>query len=223
MKKLFLFDVDGTLIHTGGAGSRALSQSFHDLYGIENPLAGMVLDGHTDPWIIREVFRRQGKPDDNWQGLVEKYLFLLKEEVRRSPNFRVMVGIREVLEGLEDREDALVGLATGNIEEGARIKLERVALNRFFRLGGYGSDAENRKELIKIAIRRGEEVLKKSLKKEDIYVIGDTPRDILSGCEAQATTIAVATGRYSLEELGSYRPDYLFPDLSDHQSFLKSF
>ena len=224
MKKLFLFDLDGTLLNTGGAGSRALGRAFSDLYGIENSLNGIVLDGRTDPWIIREVFRRHGKQEKNdFQQLVEKYLLLLAQEVQSSLNFHVLPGIKQILKGLSEQADALIGLATGNIEQGAWIKLKRASLNPFFRLGGYGSDAEDRTKLIRIAVRRGEEMLKQSLGKEDVYVIGDTPRDIRSGNEAQTTTVAVATGRYSIEELCSYRPDNLFPDLSDHQSFLNKF
>lgn len=223
MKKVFLFDIDGTLVDTGGAGSRALVRTFHALHAIENGLSGLTLDGKTDPWIIRQALQPTLGVSLNTQHLqevMEHYVIFLQEEVKRSSNFRIMPGVKELLAALVARGDALVGLATGNIEQGARIKLEWAGIHAYFQLGGYGSESEERPELVKIAIRKAERLLGRSLSREEVYVIGDTPLDILSGREAQASTVAVATGRYSVDELRPYSPDYLLPDLADYPAFL---
>ncbi|MBI1988074.1 MAG: HAD hydrolase-like protein [Nitrospinae bacterium] len=223
MEKVFLFDVDGTLINTGGAGSRALVRAFRARYAVENALKGLILDGKTDPWIIREVLQLNlglSPGPEQVRQVMESYLAFLEGEVQSSPNFRIMPGIELLLAELAAREDALVGLATGNIEQGARIKLERAGIYPYFRLGGYGSDSEERPELVKIAIRKAERLLGRCLGREEVYIIGDTPLDILSGKAAQVSTVAVATGRYSLDELRPYLPDYLFSSLADYPAFL---
>lgn len=223
MEKVFLFDVDGTLINTGGAGSRALVRAFRARYRVEDALKGLILDGKTDPSIIREILQLNlgvSHGPEEVQEIMESYLVFLEEEVRSSPNFRIMPGIEELLAELAVREDALVGLATGNIERGARIKLERAGIYPYFRLGGYGSESEERPELVKIAIRKAENHLGRSLAPEEVYIIGDTPLDILSGKAAQASTVAVATGRYSLDELRPHLPNYLLPNLADYPAFL---
>jgi len=161
--------------------------------------------GKTDPAIAREIFRvrlNQTTPANGQiESILEAYLSFLKEEVRLSPNYRVLPGIISVLDESLSRKDIMLGLATGNVELGARIKLDRGELNPYFTFGGFGSDSEDRTELVrraagKAAVRSGAPI-----SSSETYVIGDTPLDIDAGKRAGFKTIGVATGSYSIEEL----------------------
>ncbi len=223
--KAVLFDIDGTLILSGGAGSRALSQAFRELFRRDNALEGIKPDGKTDPAIIREMCRKVLGRDcqgEELESLCRQYLYFLNREVPESPGYRVMPGIPELLEKLELKEGVTMGLATGNLEEGARIKLERAGLNRYFRFGGFGSDCEDRVELTRIAISRSQEFIGQELKKQDIYIVGDTPFDIQSSALLGTTSVAVATGSYSTTQLKECQPDYLFTDFSAPEPLLKA-
>ncbi len=223
--KAILFDIDGTLILSGGAGSRALSQAFEKLFCLDNALDGIKPDGKTDPAIIREMCRKTLGRDcraEELESLNKQYLSFLRREVPESPGYRVMPGIPELLKHLELKEGVIMGLATGNLEEGARIKLGRAGLNRYFRFGGFGSDCEDRVELTRIAISRSQEFIGQELKKQDIYIVGDTPFDIQSSTLLGTTSVAVATGSYSIAQLKEWQPDYLFPNFSDPEPFLNA-
>ncbi len=211
--KLVLFDIDGTLLLTGGAGSRALRRALYRVFGLANGMNSIRPDGKTDPQIVQEALRRHGKE----QGVIvpsffRTYLEFLEGEIRVSPNFVVLPGVRRLVSRLDHDKRFSVGLATGNIEEGARLKLKRAGLSSFFSFGAFGSDAEDRTRLIRIAIHRGLEKISPA-DLEAVFVIGDTPRDIIHGREAKAKTIAVATGSYSLDTLRSYGPDLALPSL----------
>ncbi len=215
--RLILFDVDGTLLMTGGAGSRALGRALRHTYGLENGLNGMCLAGKTDPQIVREALRRYGKEESltrqSLNSLFASYIPFLKDEVAASPDFRVLPGVPELMATLSTRSSVALGLATGNIEQGARTKLDRADLTSFFTFGGYGSDAENRTELIRTAIERGlREIAPSSA--VDILLIGDTPRDVVHARNAGVRTLAVATGSYSVESLLAYKPDFVMPNLN---------
>jgi phosphoglycolate phosphatase len=224
-QKVFLLDIDGTLLHTGGAGTRSLARSFQKIYGIENAFQGITMDGKTDPEIVKEAIclnelKQEIEPDEIDKIFME-YVSFLKEEIWISPNYRLMPGVKEMLEDLYARKNILLGIASGNIQQGAEIKLERGGIHKYFLFGGYGSDSESRGEVIRIAISRARKFLPNiELNKEDIYVIGDTPRDIIFGRQSHATTVGVATGRYSLEELNEFYPDYLLPDLTFYKGLL---
>jgi phosphoglycolate phosphatase len=203
--KLFLFDIDQTLINSGGAGLRALNRACHKLLSIENAVEGITPHGKTDPAIIREIFlgRLGNVPATEKQvsEILESYLEFLKDEVRQSPTYRVLPGILEVLEDLGNRRDVVFGLATGNIERGARIKLERGELNSYFEFGGFGSDSEQRAGLVRVAAEAGRKRCGHPIPAQKVWVIGDTPRDIEAGREAGFQTIGVATGSYSVDQL----------------------
>ena len=139
------------------------------------------------------------------------YLSFLREELTASDHFLVLPGARELVSILDRHENLLLGLATGNIEEGARMKLDRAGLGSFFSFGGFGSDSEARTELIRIAIERGRDRAQSDV--ERVFMIGDTPRDIVHGKEAGACTVAVASGSYSLEALKGYKPDFAIESL----------
>ena len=203
--KLLLFDIDQTLINSGGAGLRALDRACLQLLGIPNAMQNIHPHGKTDPAIAREIFRvrlNQTTPANGQiESILEAYLSFLKEEVRLSPNYRVLPGIISVLDESLSRKDIMLGLATGNVELGARIKLDRGELNPYFTFGGFGSDSEDRTELVrraagKAALRSGAPI-----SSSETYVIGDTPLDIDAGKRAGFKTIGVATGSYSIEEL----------------------
>jgi phosphoglycolate phosphatase-like HAD superfamily hydrolase len=202
--KLLLFDIDGTLILTGGAGIRALNRAFSQVVGIVNAMDGIRPHGKTDPAIIREVFKARGESAESPQALQEildTYVKFLPEEVCQSSNYRIMPGIVQFLADFRSRADLLFGLATGNVERGARIKLERGDLNQYFLFGGFGSDAENRAEIVRFAAEKGARHAGQSVDPRDVFVIGDTPRDIDAGREAGFRTIGVATSDYSKEQL----------------------
>jgi len=203
--KLLLFDVDQTLISTGGAGVRALNRAFRDIFAMENALDGILPHGKTDPGIIREVFeaRGSGGSDVSMERILETYITHLRDEIDTSTTYRVLPGILRILGALSSRSDVLLGLATGNIERGARIKLQRGNLNHYFRFGGFGSDSEDRAVLVRRAAEIAAERCGSALAPCDVFVIGDTPRDIDAGRAAGFCTIGVATGRFTTGDLAS--------------------
>ena len=227
--RLILFDIDGTLLLSGGAGTRALNRSFQTLYDLDDGMEEIQVGGRTDPDIVREVLDRKGLQLDSAAELLSTYLGFLEEEIQASEGFRVLPGARELVQDLAQDSRFLVGVATGNVQEGARMKLDRAGLSSYFAFGGYGSDAEDRTELIQIAARRGAELIAPlapeiaarrgaeliaPLAPEEVFVIGDTPRDISHGGRAGAKTIAVATGSFSVEALSSHDPDLVVPGLT---------
>src|SRR5258707_1059544 len=176
IRKVLLFDLDWTLIYTGGAGVRALDHAFETLFGVPQAMKKVTPDGKTDPAICREMIRvHLGR--DPQGGEIEKlcrgYLDRLKEEVPQGLGYRIMPGIPELLQALSRREDILMGLGTGNLEEGAKIKLARAGLMKYFRFGGYGSDSEDRPTVLKTAIERGEGLAERRFDKGEVVVIGD--------------------------------------------------
>lgn len=218
--------MDGTLLLSGGAGARALNIAFERIYGIPNAMRHVHPHGKTDELIVQEMFRSHlgrcgSEPEVN--ALLERYLEILPTTVRDSRNFHLMPGIPGLLSYLRSRKDVFMGLGTGNIEEGARIKLSRGGLNRFFSFGGFGSDSGDRAELLEVGFQRGEEIILKEYPRKSIvrWVIGDTWRDVSAGRECGAKTIAVATGGDSLYELASASPDFLFATLEDKEAVCK--
>jgi phosphoglycolate phosphatase len=223
--ELVLFDLDGTILLSGGAGARAVNRACEKIHGIANVMDEIMPDGKTDIAILREIFKIVEKDflPDQIDCLFREYLLFLKDEVANSLEYRVMPGIPELIKALSEREDIIIGIATGNIEEAALIKLERSDLGDYFKFGGFGSDFESREELIRIAIERGKLFLNREREFERVFVIGDTPLDIIHAREAGAKTVAVATGSYSVSDLEKYNPDYLFENFSNFESVLKIF
>jgi len=222
--KLLLFDIDGTLVATGGAGVRALNRAFCQVVGIVNALDGVRLHGKTDPAIIREVFTARGTPNPtpSFNQILSAYIEFLPEEVDRSTHYRVLPGVLSFLQDFHRHPDLAFGLATGNVERGARIKLARGNLNSFFAFGGFGSDAESRTELVRRAAENGARHAGGKVHPQEIFVIGDTPRDIDAGREAGFRTVGVATSDYSLEDLQAAGADLILSDFDrDRDKFLK--
>ena len=222
--RLVLFDVDGTMVLSGGAGHRALKKAIQETFGQADSMDSIRPDGKTDPAIIKEALSRLGKEDcyteETAKSLFSLYVPFLRDELEQSKNFQVLPGTRELVSSLNRNPEILLGLATGNIEKGARLKLEKAGLNSFFSFGGFGDDAENRTELICAAIGRGRNASSTN-QLDATIVIGDTPRDIVHGKEAGAKTIATASGSYSLEALEAYKPDLAIASLEPIKPILE--
>jgi phosphoglycolate phosphatase-like HAD superfamily hydrolase len=202
--KLLLFDVDQTLVSTGGAGLRALDRACRKILALESATEGINPSGKTDPAIVREILNRSGIRsglENHLDSVLESYLAFLREEVQTSEKYSVLPGIFQVLEDMSGRSDVMLGLATGNIEMGARVKLDRGGLNRYFAFGGFGSDSEHRAALVQKAAEAGARKYGSAILPDDVFVIGDTPLDVDAGRAAGFKTIGVATGRYSRDQL----------------------
>lgn len=205
-----LFDIDGTLLVTGGAGGVAWQRAFAELHGVEANVAEHTDAGMTDPEIaaivFREVIGREGSPEERAKA-IGCYLKHLPETVAESGGYRVMPGIEALLDRLLDA-GLLLGLVTGNIEAAAHIKLARANLNRFFTFGGYGSDSADRTEVTEAALRRGTLVSGGTLADGACVAVGDTPRDVRAGHGAGIAVVGVATGSYGVEALGEAGADW---------------
>lgn len=226
ISKLLLFDLDWTLIYTGGAGVRALNSAFKRQFGIAEAMKKINPDGKTDPAICREMIkvhmgREPGQAEIN--KLCEGYLEYLAQEVPQGPGYRILPGIPELLKTLSAMDQYIMGLGTGNLVEGARIKLARADFMKYFKFGGYGSDAELRPDVLRTAVARGQEVAGQTFAPRDVIVIGDNIRDVQAGQAIGAVTVAVATGPMSEAELAVAKPDHLFKDLSDTNAILHVF
>jgi phosphoglycolate phosphatase-like HAD superfamily hydrolase len=221
---LVLFDIDGTLISGDGSGRRAFERACLEVLGIEGALVELRLDGMTDPLILDHVAeRRLGRAiaDEEAARVYAAYVGYLEGELARS-RYVIHDGVEEAL-GWFERGGATIGLATGNLRDGARVKLERGGLWHRFAFGGFGSDARERAELVRIGIRRGEERARRRFAREEILVVGDTPKDIAAAHAAGATAIAVATGSYDEETLRAAGADQVWPTLAAWVTYLAGF
>ncbi len=216
MPKFILFDIDHTLIDSGGAGALALNLAFHDMTEISNGFEGIGFAGKTDLGIIRDALKKNGlQIQDGWLGrFLDRYLSHLRAATERSIG-HIKPGIRDLVERLAACQEFHLGLLTGNIEEGARTKLEPFALNSFFPIGAFGNDSENRNDLLPLAVQRLAANSSVSVTYDDCVVIGDTPLDVNCAKIHGARSIAVATGPYPLEELQSTDTDLALNDLSE--------
>ena len=206
-RRVLLFDVDGTLVHAAGAGRRSLERVLAREFGrVEHAVATLRLDGMTDRLIVREVLAALGQPfeDALCDRILGDYVLALREEIQ-GPGFRVLPGVADLLAELAAAGAAL-GLCTGNVAEGARLKLARGQIDRFFEWGpdaiaGFAHDGEARELLVRAALDRGASRLGGRLEPGDALVVGDTPRDVSAARAHGVPVVAVATGRYGAEEL----------------------
>lgn len=221
--RLFLFDIDGTLITSGGAGENALKDAMKTRFGVIEDLSGIVLAGATDAKITRVMLEKHGlEPSpENVTALLDTYIHHLSVRMGMH-NGRLMPGIVPLLEILSQRDDAILALLTGNVEVGARIKLTHYGVWDFFEFGAFADDHHDRNELGKFARARAIERHGIEFPPEKIYVIGDTPRDIECGRAIGAKTVAIATGYSPRQELEKHSPDFLFEDLSDTSAVLNA-
>jgi phosphoglycolate phosphatase-like HAD superfamily hydrolase len=218
MRRLILFDIDGTLLDAGGAGRRALADAMVRVYGQTGPMDGYSMGGRTDPQIVRELLGAVGvderEIEAGFDSLWPAYVEGLRSEIAAV---EALPGVPALLERLHGQGgEALLGLLTGNVVEGARIKVKAAGLPfGRFRVGAYGSDHWRRPELPAIAVRRARELTGIGYEGKEIVIVGDTPFDISCGAHLGVRTFAVATGGHSADELAACGPDYLCADLSD--------
>ena len=218
--RLVLFDIDGTLLNSGGMGRAAMQRALGLVFGSPgNP--SYRYDGKTDKQIVRDVMRMEGHSDDHIDSrmtkLIDLYLDGLREGAKSGKfNVRPLQGVPEILDALDERDDVILGLLTGNVEPGARIKLTAAGINPDrFKINAFGSDHEHRPELPAIAQRRAGETLGLDIAGDRVVVIGDTPADIECGRSLGAKAIGVASGHYTVEQLEAHRPYAVFPSLGD--------
>lgn len=215
-RKLLLFDIDGTLITSGGAGERALCEAMQSRFGVSEDLSGITLAGATDAAIARALLEKHGLPPspENCEALLDAYLGCLAIKLPHHSG-RVLPGILELLQHLSGHPAFVLALLTGNLAKGAKLKLTHYGVWEFFEFGAFADDHADRNELGHFAKARALEAHGEDFPPERIYVIGDTPRDIACGKAIGAKTVAVATGNYDSAELAKHNPDLLFDDLSD--------
>lgn len=217
--RVILFDIDGTLLMTGGAGISALATVFREMHGTEGDMREVPVHGQTDLAIIHGIAQNwigRELEDAEIEQLIARYLPLLEVRLRQSQGFRVLPGAGELLESLSLRNDVALGLATGNLEPAAFAKLRRAELDRFFGFGGFGSDSRDRAELTKMALQRGRRIAGENA---PAIVIGDTIHDVRSALAAGASCLAVATGITSEAELAAEGADWTVPTLDDPRVF----
>jgi phosphoglycolate phosphatase len=223
VKTLLLWDIDGTLINSGGAGLDALRVALERAFGIAGSLEGIDFAGRTDRWIMRRVFAKFGLPatEENFIRYADAYVAALPAELAR-PNGLVLPGVRAILEAAAAREDLVQGLLTGNLRRGAEAKLGFYGLWSFFAFGAFADDGEYRDDLGPHALRRAQAHAAGEFSLDRVWVIGDTPHDIACGRIFGARTLAVATGNYSAAALADHRPSALLADLGDAPGFFRA-
>jgi phosphoglycolate phosphatase len=211
-----LFDIDGTLIHTGGAGKAALFEALRTAFDVAEPSDQVAIHGRTDRGITRDLFLCHGIDDcpEHWERFRNEYLRHLPEMMARRAG-AVLPGIVSLLDRLEARDDVLVGLLTGNTRRGANLKLKHFGLDHYFDLGGFGDEHVDRADVAREALAAVTERLNGAVDVNRTWVIGDTPGDVRCGRAIGARVIAVATGDSSHDELAATNPDHLAADFSD--------
>jgi len=213
---LFLFDIDGTLIASGGAGEYSMRLAVQDMFGVEDGLGGVEIAGRTDHLITENVFKKFGAQwtPERAAEFLDLYLKHLAVELPRKKG-RLLPGIIELLEALKARPHVAMALLTGNLERGAKIKLSHYGVWNYFEFGAYADDHSDRNRLGPVARARAQKRHGVVFPPERIFVIGDTPHDIACGRAIGAKTVAIATGGQSREALAAHQPDFLFDDCGD--------
>jgi phosphoglycolate phosphatase-like HAD superfamily hydrolase len=210
-----VFDIDGTLVTTGGAGARAWTLAFENAYGVTGDITDYTEDGMPDHDVCRATFQGLlGRPPSETEIalLVTTYVGYLDDTVAASETYRVLPGLPAALAALA-ADGILLGITSGNVEAAAHIKLARGGLNRWFTFGGYGSDSADRGELTRIAISRGSAVLGGTLDPASVLVVGDTPRDVAAAHAAGAVSVGVATGHFTVAELTASGAEHVLKSL----------
>jgi phosphoglycolate phosphatase len=221
VRKLVLFDIDGTILLTAGAGRRAIITALGEEIGDATAFGQVRFDGKTDPQIVTELLEVAGHAGPHSSARVSaicrRYVELLAGELERHDTRTTMMpGVGRLLDRLETQEQVILGLLTGNLAEGARLKLRSAGLDPSrFRVGAYGSDAARRADLPSIAAQRAEPYFGRVPAGPEVVIIGDTPADISCGECIGARAVAVATGGYSVSDLAACGPHAVFEDLSD--------
>lgn len=217
--RLILFDIDGTLLDANRAGHTCLVRAMQAIFGTAGAQERYDWRGKTDPQIVGDLLREAAVPEAVIRARLpdcfEAYARCLERLIDAGHPVNVCPGIRPLVERLATRDDALVGLLTGNVEAGARLKLKPTGLLPYFKVAAFGSDDTDRRRLPAIARERAQALTGRRIPFADLVIIGDTPLDIDCARAAGAVAVAVATGHHAVEELAAHAPDHLFPDLAD--------
>ena len=221
MKYVCLFDIDGTLLSTGGAGQRAMERALTDVFGVPHPNEDIPAAGRTDRAITADLFAHHelDPTEPQWQQFQSVYFGHLQATLRELEGM-ILPGIESLLERLATRSDVTLGLLTGNFREAARLKLEHHAIDHHFSFGGYGDRHHNRDDVARIAWNEACRHLGREIDPRAVCVIGDTPSDVKCARAIGARAIAVATGMFSADELALTQPDELYHDFSAPDLFL---
>ena len=224
--RLILFDIDGTLLRDGIAAKIAFARALRDTYQTAGPIEGFRFAGMTDPECVTEIMRLAGVDERTILArrdeCLRRYVELLAVEVRQHQDAHLYPGVRELLERLNKLDTVLVGLLTGNVHQGAQLKLRRWNLEPYFRFGAFGDDHENRAVLAQIALEKARTVSGRAFSGSETTVIGDTPKDIACARAIGARAVAVATGSISREALAACDPDALLDSFEDHEAALRA-
>jgi phosphoglycolate phosphatase len=222
---LLLFDVDGTLILSGGAGARAMTCAFEELFGVAGALTSINVSGRTDRSVLNDALQANGiLPEPALLArFTDVYVGYLRREIEKpGPRKGVMPGVPQLLAALSAREDVRLALLTGNVREGARAKLEYFDLWRFFSGGAFGDDAPDRNLLLPLAVTRAIEAGSGRVEPSQVVVIGDTPLDVACAASGRARCLAVATGDYSTSVLTAAGADSVFENLTDTAAVIEA-
>jgi phosphoglycolate phosphatase len=212
-----IFDIDGTLINTGGAGAASWRLAFDELYGIPADIGKFTDAGMTDPAVGRKTFEAvlNRRPERReFTRLMERRNFYLHETVRDSKGYEVLPGVNELLPKLIDG-GYLLGIVTGNVEAAAHIKLHRANLNRFFSFGGYGSDSDERGEVTRIALERASRVYGEQVERDQAFSVGDTPLDVSGAHAAGIECVGVGSHKYTVDQLRDAGADWAITSLEE--------
>jgi phosphoglycolate phosphatase-like HAD superfamily hydrolase len=214
--RLLLFDIDGTLIHSGGAGIEALKVVLKERFGITDDLGDIEIAGMTDSGIVISILKKHkiSATNENVAAFLDSYVHFLSLELPRRKG-KLLPGVLQLLETLKTRKHLVLALLTGNVSRGARLKLEHYGVWHFFEFGAFADDHHDRNQLGSFACARAREKHGREFSADEIDVIGDTPRDIACGKAIGARTVAVATGTWTRAQLAEHHPDFLIDDLSD--------
>ena len=221
---IVLLDIDGTLIRTGRAGSRAMNRAFEDVFAIAGAFDAVEMAGRTDKWILADAAARAGVDltGENFHRFRDRYFVRLADTLREpTPGKGVLPGVRRLLETIDARDDVFAALLTGNCEAGARIKLQHFDIWKFFRCGAYGDAVTDRNHLFEIAMRRTEACGAPTVQPGDVVVVGDTVLDVACAKAAGARSVAVATGPCDVDTLRKSGADVVVRDLSDTEGFFR--
>ncbi|OGW77883.1 MAG: hypothetical protein A2Z83_02330 [Omnitrophica bacterium GWA2_52_8] len=221
--KIVLFDIDGTLLLTGGAGKIAIERAFGEICGKQDVWGGVIPDGKTDPQIFLEIAQTalsKNLDPDELDALSGSYLHWFEHEIRKAEKFRLMPGVAELLETLSQQRGIFLGIATGNYEQAAWAKLDRGGLKHYFKFGGFGSDSADRAELTCLAAERGRKHAGQDTIPE-VFVVGDSVHDVRAAKKIGAVVISVETGSTPEAVLREETPHYHFQDLCDISKFMR--
>jgi phosphoglycolate phosphatase-like HAD superfamily hydrolase len=215
-KRLLLFDIDGTLVSTGGAGVRALKLVIEKRYGVQDDLHDVEIAGRTDSGIAASILKKYGASEANGNvaNFLDEYVDFLKNTISTTDG-NILPGMSEILNRMKSRPDRVLGLLTGNVKRGAELKLQHYGLWDFFEVGAFADDHHDRNQLGEFARARAQEKHGHDFDAAQIDVIGDTGHDVACGRAFGARTVAIATGSWSREQLAAHKPDFLFDDLAN--------